>query len=406
LAASPVTCFLSNSVELKKAAFLLRLSSPSSTSSSSSRLFGINEWRDLDFKLPGRSRETLGNDEAPPRSICILPFPYQEVLLQGETKQLRLYEDRFIKLFQNVVENHASVVGMGLMANSGIIQTMPLCEVEASINTLEGTFGIFVTIRVVGRASLLEITQQEPYLRGACIEVADVLPPNLELPNLLANNIENHMLLLSSMEQRFKEAKLRNNSSSSGNNNTATSTSNVVQDEEMATRIALAKLVSVLYIVLISREECSGLMLLESGIFFASDLRYSDLSLSSHAHVVYYACRRIAFMLRMMTIQMMMMTTTRTSLVWIAAVVIDKPIKLLCPPIHRAIVSVAARVVIAANCRRKNSPPRVGPRFVPKLSPKKMPRIGFKPWIRTSSLNDSSLPLSCCVRKRRNWKSS
>jgi hypothetical protein len=219
----------------------LSSSSSSSPSSSSTRLFGINEWRDLDFNLPGRSRSTLGNDEAPPRSICILPFPYQEVLLQGETKQLRLYEDRFIKLFQNVVENHASVVAMGLMADSGIIQTMPLCEVEASINTLEG-FGIFVTIRVVGRASLLEITQQEPYLRGACIEVADVLPPNLELPNLLANNIENHMLLLSSMEQRFKDAKLGKNSSS-GNNNTGTSASNIAQDEEMAARIAMAKLV-------------------------------------------------------------------------------------------------------------------------------------------------------------------
>lgn len=164
-----------------------------------------------------------------------MPFPYQEVLLQGETKQLRLYEERFIKLFQDIQVNHAGVVGMGLMAERGIIQTMPICEVEAS-NTMEG-FGIFVTLRVVGRASLLEITQQEPYLRGACIEVADVLPPNLELPNLLANNIENHMLLLSSMEQRFKEAKLRNNSSGD------TASTNIVQDDEMATRIALAKLV-------------------------------------------------------------------------------------------------------------------------------------------------------------------
>jgi Lon protease-like protein len=241
LAASFVTCFLSNTIQQKKAA------SPSSTST---RLFGINEWRDLDFNLPGRSRDTLGNDEAPPRSICILPFPYQEVLLQGETKQLRLYEERFIKLFQHVQEHHAGVVGMGLMADSGIIQTMPICEVEAS-NTMDG-FGIFVTIRVVGRASLLEITQQEPYLRGACIEVADVLPPNLELPNLLANNIENHMLLLSSMEQRFKETKLRNNSS--GNN---TGSSAIVQDEEMAARIALAKLVSVLCILfLLVRGSC------------------------------------------------------------------------------------------------------------------------------------------------------
>lgn len=70
-----------------------------------SSLFGISEWRDKDFQLPGTDRLaavpslTAGGL---PKSICLLPFPYQDVLLQGETKQLRLYEDRFMKLFQDV----------------------------------------------------------------------------------------------------------------------------------------------------------------------------------------------------------------------------------------------------------------------------------------------------------------
>eukprot|EP00977_Amphora_coffeiformis_P014498 scaffold4062_cov130-Amphora_coffeaeformis.AAC.1 len=136
----------------------------SAPSSSSSSLCGISEWRDLDFNLPGTGDRQLGRNSAPPKSVCLLPFPYQDVLLQGETKQLRLYEDRFIKLFQDVRDNYEGVVAMGLLANSGIIQTVPLCEVEAS-NTMEG-FGIFVTIRVVGRAQLLDITQQEPYLKA------------------------------------------------------------------------------------------------------------------------------------------------------------------------------------------------------------------------------------------------
>lgn len=159
-------------------------------------LFGISEWRDSIFNLPGADRQPLGTEVGPAaKEICILPFPFKEVLLQGEEKQLRLYEDRFIDLFDYCMEHHSGVVGMGLIAESGIIQTIPICEVEA-YNRMEG-FGIFVTIRVVSRAQLLQITQQDPWLKGTCTELSDKIPPNLELPNLVASNIENFMLLLS-----------------------------------------------------------------------------------------------------------------------------------------------------------------------------------------------------------------
>lgn len=138
------------------------------------------------------------------REMCVLPFPYEDVLLQGETKELRLYEDRFIKMFDECLTKHCGVVAMGLLAESGIIQTAPLCEIEA-YNRIEG-FGIFVTIRVVGRVSLLELTQQEPYMKAICRELSDVIPPNLDLPNMVAGNIENFMLLLSSMQFQLKEA--------------------------------------------------------------------------------------------------------------------------------------------------------------------------------------------------------
>ena len=122
------------------------------------------------------------------------------------------------------MDNHFGMVAMGLHAQSGIIQTVPLCQVEAS-NTMEG-FGIFVTIRVVGRAQLMEISQQEPYIKATCMEITDQLPPNLELPNVLADNIENTLLQLSSMEHQFNQALK----------------SNQLEDEEMERRIAIAKL--------------------------------------------------------------------------------------------------------------------------------------------------------------------
>lgn len=197
------------------------------------RVFGISEWRDTFFdNSPGISDDSQQVLDGSSKEICILPFPYDEVLLQGETKQLRLYEDRFIQLFDHCQEKHSGVVAMGLIAESGIIQTVPLCEIEA-YNRMDG-FGIFVTVRVVGRAQLGGIVQQEPFLKGLCREITDEIPPNLELPNLVASNIENFMLLLSSMEHRLKRAM----NEADGDED--------IEKAEMRKRIQIAKLVSCL----------------------------------------------------------------------------------------------------------------------------------------------------------------
>ena len=121
---------------------------------------------------------------------------------------------------------------MGLLAETGIIQTVPLCEIEA-FNRLEG-FGIFVTIRVVGRAQLDSILQQTPYLKAVCRELNDEIPPNLELPNLLASNIENHLLLLSNMEAQLEKV----------DTNATNNSEDSEEAKEMLRRIQVAKLVS------------------------------------------------------------------------------------------------------------------------------------------------------------------
>ena len=186
------------------------------------------------FDFPGTGTDRrLGTEQgAPPKEICILPFPYTEVLLQGETKQLRLYEDRFIKLFDDAMKNHCGIVAMGLLAESGIIQIVSLCEIEA-FNRMDG-FGIFVTIRAVSRAQLIEINQQEPYIKAICTELNDDLPPNFELPNLVASNIENTMLMLSSMEHRLEQARKNKNDDDTDDE----------EDLDMQRRINVAKLVS------------------------------------------------------------------------------------------------------------------------------------------------------------------
>ena len=200
------------------------------TRQSSTWLAGISEWRDLDFDI-ATSPRPLGAEQGPlAKSVCILPFGYDEALLQGETKQLRLYEERFLQLFDDAQEHHAGVVAMGLLAESGIIQTVPLCEIESSAR-MEG-FGIFVTIRCVGRAQLIQVTQTEPYLKATCTELSDKLPPNMELPNLLASNIEEVTLWLTSSERRLDQAKQNKGTAKDEDGN----------DSEMLRRINIAKL--------------------------------------------------------------------------------------------------------------------------------------------------------------------
>jgi hypothetical protein len=144
----------------------------------------VSEWRDIMFEPPNGISNLDGEDdsEGPLREVNILPFPLDDALLQGETKELCLYEERFHDLFEKSRNDHAGVVAMGLMAPpSGILQNMPLCEIESfqkmEGNTGFGKFSILATIRVVGRAKLVYIDEtddiQKEFLTGWCFEAGD-----------------------------------------------------------------------------------------------------------------------------------------------------------------------------------------------------------------------------------------
>jgi len=143
----------------------------------------ISEWRDIYFENVPTKLAGDANGGEPVREICILPFPLTDVLLQGETKELCLYEERFHKLFEKATTDHAGIVAMGFIAPpSGMLQGMPLCEIE-NFRTMEGDTGfgnmsILATIRVVGRATLLDVQAPEDdildgYMTGWCQELMD-----------------------------------------------------------------------------------------------------------------------------------------------------------------------------------------------------------------------------------------
>ena len=235
------------------------------------RLNGIHEWRDqalesryntLDSIDEKRSSSSSAGNNAsssssssspttttppPPAAILpVLPFPFSDVLLPGQRTQLNLYERRFHDLFQDAMDNHCGMMGMGLLAGNGMITTLPLCEVEsftrfgADENWTDdgngmGNGSIFVTIRAVGRAKIVEsdgLLEEGPYMKARVVELVDEdvslegggsglkerrggdngkllngESSPLEVASHVAGNIENLMVSLASMEHKLKVAE-------------------------------------------------------------------------------------------------------------------------------------------------------------------------------------------------------
>ncbi len=46
------------------------------------------------FDAPPSLSNKVANQGEPVREVCVFPFPLNDVLLQGETKELCLYEER------------------------------------------------------------------------------------------------------------------------------------------------------------------------------------------------------------------------------------------------------------------------------------------------------------------------
>eukprot|EP00554_Chaetoceros_debilis_P000280 CAMPEP_0194083994 /NCGR_PEP_ID=MMETSP0149-20130528/10944_1 /TAXON_ID=122233 /ORGANISM="Chaetoceros debilis, Strain MM31A-1" /LENGTH=442 /DNA_ID=CAMNT_0038766515 /DNA_START=162 /DNA_END=1487 /DNA_ORIENTATION=+ len=170
----------------------IQMLSPSGRTSSTTatQLNDMSEWRDLMLDPPNAltGLELEDYQQGSLKEVCILPFPLSDTLIQGETKELCLYEERFHKLFTKSMEEHGGVVAMGLLAPpAGILQTMSLCEIE-SFRTMEGdtgfetSYSILATIRAVGRASLVDIRENgegegvdiNEFLTGWCTELVDL----------------------------------------------------------------------------------------------------------------------------------------------------------------------------------------------------------------------------------------
>ena len=64
--------------------------------------------------------------------LFIASLHADEMLLQGETKEFCLYEERFATLFKKSVNEHGSITGTCLLVkDSSILKPMSICETKS-----------------------------------------------------------------------------------------------------------------------------------------------------------------------------------------------------------------------------------------------------------------------------------
>jgi hypothetical protein len=194
-----------------------------------SRLYGIEQWRDLPETIWNDSDE---DDVIQVRTVPILTRESQNLLLQGQTLHLPLTEADDIRVFQRAMQDNERIFGMGLLeyhdhdedddddddddeshgeTTTTFLQTIPLLEIQDyKLETRDRSYCI---AKVVGRAGVHKIIQetddshksnsnnQQP-IAVLCTETFDTFQEsNLEKANTLASLIENLIADTSDIEE-------------------------------------------------------------------------------------------------------------------------------------------------------------------------------------------------------------
>ena len=100
--------------------------------------------------------------------LGLLPFPISDCLLPGETKQVHLYEARFIQLFADAASSHHDCLGAMYFTPSGNVASVStLLEVE---EFKKEEFGVWARLKCVGRVKLLEVSETDYQYVSATVE--------------------------------------------------------------------------------------------------------------------------------------------------------------------------------------------------------------------------------------------
>jgi len=110
-----------------------------------------------------------------PTETLFLPFPPQDFLLPGQSRQLLLKEGRFFDMIEEVTEERNSFLGMSAMGPDGLLSYAMLCKIDQY--ELEAGYRGKVTATITLQAQeplrVVEWTALRPLMRGVCCSVKE-----------------------------------------------------------------------------------------------------------------------------------------------------------------------------------------------------------------------------------------
>ena len=123
--------------------------------------------------------------------LNMLPFGLEEALLPGETKQVHLYEARFLQLFEEAEAKHNSCVSQLLVTPGGNVAAVSsLLEIEES---RKQDVGVWAKLRCIGRIRLAEVEPTDfGYVRAQVSLVTDKPPGDEDIEAALTECLEVH----------------------------------------------------------------------------------------------------------------------------------------------------------------------------------------------------------------------
>ena len=94
---------------------------------STSRLYGINEWRDKISSTNSDSTTSTNNSTTLP--LLLLPFKPTQIILPGQSTKLQFKQGRYIDIIDEALTSYESVVGLSILDDDGLLYVI-LCEID------------------------------------------------------------------------------------------------------------------------------------------------------------------------------------------------------------------------------------------------------------------------------------
>ncbi|PWA46139.1 ATP-dependent protease La (LON) domain protein [Artemisia annua] len=146
--------------------------------------------------------------------LPLLPFPPDQVLVPSETKTLHLFEARYLKLLDECLFKKKKLFVHFVLDPIVVSSTSSEASFAARYGCLvvidkveQLDVGALVTIRGIGRVTLVKFAKSEPFLEGVVLPLQDNVPQNESEISSKVLELKEALHGLNSLEIKLKAGK-------------------------------------------------------------------------------------------------------------------------------------------------------------------------------------------------------